>query len=781
MMRKAWLAPLALYVALAVALAPAAATGSGVFGYHDFRHHHLPWRSWAAARWLAGEVPWWASGAGNGFPLLAEGEGGFLYPPTMLLFALLPDGLALNWSVLGHHVFAAMGFWALARASGLRGFPPVIAGLVWGFSGFLVSHALYLGMQNGLAWVGWLAFAALTRRHWLTAVGVGMLGLAGHPQAAAFAGLLVFGHAMLHLEGTERGRWLLAALVGVVIAAGQLLATLELSRHSLREGGVGGFFAGIGAMPLQELVGFVLPRAFGFDRPADVVETYYHRGGGYWGAGVNSWEMCVYVGIPVVVLAVAGMRRSRFWTVIVGLGVLLMLGGPLWALVRLLPGFGYFRFPARFAIVAVAGIAMLAAFGADELRRGRGATWMRQACIWTFALFTMSTAVVHLGLDTRRGEITAALTRHFERQVEEVLPPPPLSPLALAALPPPEREEAAAIPGKVRRILADLAESSDPRSGRVLLPALLLLLTASLLQRPRALAFLVALDLLAFGTDYHPTRPEAEMGKAPSWLAPVMQEPGGFRTTVLDRRVPAELDGDLLSASMGLPLGTSDVLLPSPLLIVRNDALLAAGGLDVGDKGVVKVARWLLEPEIARRLSVRWLASLHDLPGLVPLVRGRYKVWEDRDALPRARVLPCVEVAVGAESAFAAVLDADPERTVVLEGGEAGCTEGGVSEVEITSYTDTHVELAANGPGTLVLADSYYPGWVARVDGVEAPILRPDLILRGVTLPPGAHTVTFTYEPGLIGWLTGIGALTLLGALAVPLVALRRPGEAARG
>jgi uncharacterized membrane protein YfhO len=104
-----------------------------------------------------------------------------------------------------------------------------------------------------------------------------------------------------------------------------------------------------------------------------------------------------------------------------------------------------------------------------------------------------------------------------------------------------------------------------------------------------------------------------------------------------------------------------------------------------------------------------------------------------------------------------------------------------VSDVEITSYTDTHAELAANGPGTLVLADSYYPGWVARVDGVEAPILRADLILRGVTLPPGAHTVTFTYEPGLIGWLTGIGALTLLGALAVPLVALRRRGEAARG
>lgn len=774
MKRPVWLGPLALYALLAVLLAPAAATGSGVFGYHDFRHHHLPWRAWAAARWGSGEVPWWAAGAGNGFPLLAEGEGGFLYPPTMLLFVLLPDTLALDWSVLGHHVFAAMGFWALARAVGLRGPAPVIAGLVWGFSGFLVSHALYLGMQNGLAWVGWVAFATLTRRHWLTAVGIGMMGLAGHPQAAAFSGALLLAFALTHLEGRERLRWLGAAGAGGLIAAGQLLATLELSRHSLREGGVGGLFASIGAMPPQELVGFILPKAFGFDRPADVLETYYHRGGGYWGAGVNSWEMCVYVGVPALVLAAAGARRSRFWAGAVVVGVVLMLGGPLWAIVRLLPGFGYFRFPARFAIVAIAGLAMLAAYGADELRRGRGAAWIRTACLWTVALFTLSTAVVNLGLDTRRGELARALTAHFMRQVDAPPPPPALSPLALAALPSPEPEEAAAIPGKVRRILADLEVSSDPRSPRVLWPALLLLVTAFALRRPRLLAGLVALDLLWFGIDYHPTRPASAAEAAPSWLAPAMREPGGYRTTVLDRRVSAALDGDLLSASMGLPLGTSDVLLPSPLLLVRNDALLAAGGLDVGDKGVVKVARWLLHPDIARRLSVRWIASLHELPGLIPRVRGRYNVWEDREALPRARMVPCVEPAADADSAFAAVLKARPARTVVVEGGTAGCVDAEPVPVETIAYADERVELRATGPGMLVLADSQYPGWHARVDGVEAPILTADLILRGVALPAGEHTVVFTYEPGALAAMTGLGAVVLLGALAVPFFGLRR-------
>jgi hypothetical protein len=93
-----------LYLLVAVAFAPDAALGTGVFWHHDFRHHHYPWRLWAAQQWAQGTVPWWASGAANGFPLLAEGQGGFLYAPTMLLFVLFEGGRALDWSVLGHQV-----------------------------------------------------------------------------------------------------------------------------------------------------------------------------------------------------------------------------------------------------------------------------------------------------------------------------------------------------------------------------------------------------------------------------------------------------------------------------------------------------------------------------------------------------------------------------------------------------------------------------------------------------------------------------------------------------
>ncbi len=763
---KRWLLAVGIFVLLAVVLAPQAAVGDGTFAYHDFRHHHLPWRAWAAQRWLAGEFPAWASGAGNGFPLFAEGQGGFLYLPTMLLFVLLPGGMALDWAVLGHHALAATGAWWLCTLGGRRGAGPVLAGVIYGFSGFMVSHALYLGMQNAAAWLPWVLGATLSRRGWLVATGIAAMGLAGHPQAAAFGGLLAGGFALATQERGALVRWTAWAGAGLAIASPQLAASLELSQFSMRDGGVGADFAQVGAMPPQELVGLVLPYAFGFDRPADVVQTYYHRGSGYWGAGVNSWEMCTYLGVPAIVLALLGVRRAKGWAALALLAALLMLGGPLWSLVRLLPGFDYFRFPARFSMWLSLAVAMLAAHGLETLRRGWRVRGNRLRLLMFLGFFTLSTGVSRLGLDTRANELGAVLTAYFERQVD--LPaPPPMGALLSAALPAPEPEVAAEIPAKVARILADLRRSTDPRSPRVLVPVLLLLGTIVALRRPRLLTLLVAVDLLAFGRDYHPV---GEPAQPPRWLLPVMTEPGGSRLTVLDRRVSTDIDDDLLTASMGLPLGTADVILPSPLLLVRNEALLATVGLDVGDRGAAKVARFLEHHDIARRMAVRWIATVHHVPGLLPLVRGRYQLYEDARALPRARVVPCVVGAVDGDAAFAALLATDPERAIVVEAATDRCAAGG-GTAQIVAYADQEVSVRAEGPGYLVLADTWYPGWEASLDGEPVPILRADLVFRGVELSPGSHEVVFRYRPL---WLWALGGLSLAVGAGLVMGASRR-------
>jgi hypothetical protein len=807
--RARWTPPdalvaLLLFVAFAVAFSPDAATGAGVFWNHDLRHHHLPWRAWAAQAWLRGEVPWWAPGAGNGFPLLAEGEGGFLYPPTMLLFALLPDGLALDWSVLGHQVFAAMGVWALLRARGLRGVAPIVGGLAYAWSGFLVSHTLYLGMQNAAAWLGWALLGAVTGRGWLVALSIGMAGLAGHPQIAAFMGLFCAVHAFATLRGRALVRWIGAAALGIGLASPQLLATLELVQFSGRDGGVDAAFAHIGELPLAELVGAVLPYAFGFDRPADIAQTYYHRGTGYWGAGTNHWEMCFYLGIPVVVLALVGARRARGWALALGVAMLLMLGGPLWDALRHLPGFDGFRFPARFGLGVTLAAAVLAAHGVDLLRRSRRpevlARWLRVGA----AAFSLATGLAYLGLHVFEAPIVAIGEAHFLKQT--VLPPPPVDPgpLAKAALPPPEPEDAAEVPAKVRRILADLRRSTSPTSSRVLVPVALLLLASVAVRRPRMWLALAALEAWRFGHDYHPRVPRAEAEARPVWLGEGMTAPGGPRLTVLDRRVSPSLDSALGTASLPLAWGTSDVILPSPLLLVRNDAMLAIAGLDVGDRGPAKVGRYLANIELARRMGVRWIASIHTIPGLLPLVVGPVRVYEDPGALPRVRVVPCARSVPTVEDAFRRVQVADPSAEVVVEGRaeDEGCARVGTADAagaepvgiaeapdagepkgaaveaavempvevpaeapagaELVAYADQQVTVRAQGPGTLVLADTWYPGWTATVDGAPTDIARADVLFRAVALPDGPHTVVFRYSPGRAGWaLLGSAALGL--------------------
>ena len=87
--------------------------------------------------------------------------------------------------------------------------------------------------------------------------------------------------------------------------------------------------------------------------------------------------------------------------------------------------------------------------------------------------------------------------------------------------------------------------------------------------------------------------------------------------------------------------------------------------------------------------------------------------------------------------------------------------------VFVTGYAPSNVSINADMTcsGLVVLSDTYYPGWYAKVDGQPAPIYEVDLALRGVPVPKGAHVVSFHYRPRSVFW----GAsLTLAGVLGAP-------------
>ncbi|MBI3362844.1 MAG: hypothetical protein HY023_17215 [Chloroflexi bacterium] len=67
----------------------------------------------------------------------------------------------------------------------------------------------------------------------------------------------------------------------------------------------------------------------------------------------------------------------------------------------------------------------------------------------------------------------------------------------------------------------------------------------------------------------------------------------------------------------------------------------------------------------------------------------------------------------------------------------------------LLTESSTHITIAApmEFSGYVVLADTYYPGWRAYLDGQPAPLVPADFAFRGVFVPIGQHMVEFRYEP----------------------------------
>jgi len=84
------------------------------------------------------------------------------------------------------------------------------------------------------------------------------------------------------------------------------------------------------------------------------------------------------------------------------------------------------------------------------------------------------------------------------------------------------------------------------------------------------------------------------------------------------------------------------------------------------------------------------------------------------------------------------------------------------SSATVTRYEASRVEVAVDAvePGYLLLADAYYPGWRATVNGESVPLYRANVMFRAVPVPQGTSTVIFSFQPDL--WR---GALIVGGLL----------------
>lgn len=149
------------------------------------------------------------------------------------------------------------------------------------------------------------------------------------------------------------------------------------------------------------------------------------------------------------------------------------------------------------------------------------------------------------------------------------------------------------------------------------------------------------------------------------------------------------------------------------------------------------------------------------------------EVWKNKKAFPRAFLVGKVEVIENPGALFEKMANVrfDPSKTVLTE----SCSEEnlpdtsgncGTARVIQHAFTKVTVKAYTDAACALVLADTYYPGWNAYIDGNPAQIFPAYYAFRGVLLTPGEHIIQFRYEP----WSFYLGLAISIQALCIALL-----------
>lgn len=219
---------------------------------------------------------------------------------------------------------------------------------------------------------------------------------------------------------------------------------------------------------------------------------------------------------------------------------------------------------------------------------------------------------------------------------------------------------------------------------------------------------------------------------------------------------------------IGGRIGGSPRLQEWPLAVNRVDQVFPASGIML-NRLQAFLERTQADPLLMRRTGAQGLLlTTEDIRGPYASVRPVLNIREvfgsgailfrDNEARPRARM-----IYAGRRTEKYAPDAVRSDAPPVLESSTLPETDNGpVANVMITEETPTRVTLKVekSRPAVLVLADAWYPGWRATVDGAPKEVVRVDGLFRGVELGEGAHDVVIEYDPASLKWGMGISALS---------------------
>jgi hypothetical protein len=716
----------------------------GLFVDIDHVIIQVPIRAFIERAIDAGEVPLWNHDAGMGSPFLPHGDVGLFYPLQPFFF-VMDHTRALGWELWLHAGLTVTTMYAFCRVS-LRTSPAaaLTGGVVFAFGGYLLSHTGFLSFIYGQAWVP-LLFLALERSverslRWaaLGSVAVAVSVLSGQPQhlvlGALWAPLFVLA-IVLRAPTARRFRSAVLSLVigiggGAALAGIQLLPQAEFVGESARGRSYSVADANFGALPTDVARHLLWPDF----------------------AGRTFGEFAGWIGVTGIVLVLAGLvtllRRRRWpevglWAAMAGVSFVLALGSttPLFRIAyEVVPAIDRFRFPVRWLFPMTIALAALAAYGTDELlafARGRGGLGRMTAALGIAA----GIVVVATG---SWGALLDAWDERRHLWVASVI------------------------------------------AGAALVAAVVAGTTGRLRRRTAGGLVVGAVVLELFGVSgflgWNRPGPSDYFSRERAIPAHIQDRDGGRVLPGAALFVPDWATApDQLAANTPLLYGirTVDIVGGAyPLRRAYPFTLRVHGALMTDDRSIRdQVGLW-------RGAGVEWVVGSprqHNL-GAVPELEkvkesGAFVLYRLRDPGPRVRGYCGARFERQPDRIERAVLApnfAFDELLVEGEGKSVGSSECGRARVVGEGVNSLTVEVTLPDDGWLCVAETWYPGWEAAVDGRRESIREANAFFRAVRVPAGRHFVEFRYEPDSYRNGLALTATALLAGATWFLIAFSR-------
>ena len=683
-----------------------------------------PWRNLSIELEKRFELPLWNPYSFSGTPLLANFQSGAFYPLNILFF-ILPFYFAWSFLIILEPLLVGLFLYLFLRNLKLSKLSSTFSAITFSLSGFTVAwlewgtiihtalwmplillsiDKILIGISNSRLVAKRVKFKISNPQLLWSFVFIFSLiasFFAGHPQV--FFYLFVVSLAYLLVRWIQYGKnkkilgqFIVYCLLFIIITSVQWIPTVQFISLSGRDIDQLNWQRDGWFIPWQNLTQFFAPDFFG--NPTTL---------NYWGI-FNYGEFVGYVGILSLIFAIFALffrrdKKTLFFGTLFFLSLIFSLP-TIFAKIPYLLDIPFISStqPTRLLLVTDLSLAILAGLGLDLfLKNKKGIIFPTVFVAIVFGL---------LWAFTKFGSLL------FSVQNENLI----------------------------------------VSQRNLILPTLLFLLSIALIYFSIFLKskkirnfiyllflFVIAFDLLRFGLKFNPFTNKEYLFPESKTLSFLKSDKSLFRVMTDDSRI--------FAPNFSLMYKVQSVDGYDPLYLERYAQLIAAS--ERGEPNISPpfgfnriITPHNFESKIIDLLGVKYVLSLKDLesPKLEKVFsEGETRVYKNINAYPRTFFVENVIYSEKPEEAIKKIFSENLETTAIVEDKLEG--EFIKGKAEIVSFRENKITIKTEneGEGFLVLVETFYPSWRAKIDGKDTRVYRTDFNFRGIIVPKGEQTIEF--------------------------------------